>query len=280
MVTDITPRRYQLSITAALSAFCLVWTAHATQAEDSAIPRTADGKPDITGTWDNGSGIDFLNPQQLEGNSICVSGCARQNTSNTSASTAARRARPKPDRPTYKSEFVAKVKDLDEHQVKMDPVLRCLPPGLPRIGPPDKIVKEGDLFVFLYDDVTGNYFRLIPVGATEYRDDVEETYLGDSIAHWEGDTLVVESTKFTDDTWLTDDGSFHTADLRVEERITRKGDTIEWIATAYDPAVLAEPWTLRPRIAQLTDWEIVEAPPCIEQDLEHVVDGTHHDNPR
>ena len=275
MVIVSNPGRYHSLIVAAVIAWSICTIAFV-QAETSNIPRTTDGKPDLTGTWDNGSGIDFLNPQQLEGDSICVSGC----TTPATTSTAARRERPKPDRPTYKSEFAAKVKDLEARQVETDPVLRCLPPGLPRIGPPDKIVKQDNLFVFLYEDVTGNYFRLIPVGATEFRDDVEETYLGDSIAHWDGDTLVIESTKFTDDTWLTDDGSFHTLDLRVEERITRKGDTIEWLATAYDPSVLAEPWALRPRTAELTDWEIVEAPPCIERDLEHVVDGTHHDNPR
>ena len=51
-------------------------------------------------------------------------------------------------------------------------------------------------------------------------------------------------------------------------------------ATAYDPDVLAEPWAIRPRTAELTDLELVEAPECIEQDLSHIVDGSHHDNVR
>jgi hypothetical protein len=90
----------------------------------------------------------------------------------------------------------------------------------------------------------------------------------------------VESKKFTDNTWLTDDGSFHTKDLQVTEKITRSGDTLEWRATAYDPEVLAEPWQLRPRTAQLTDLEIIESPPCVERDLDHMEDMSSHDNPR
>ena len=109
---------------------------------------------------------------------------------------------------------------------------------------------------------------------------MEETYLGDSVGHWEGDTLVVETVNLIDETWLTDDGSFDTGDLRVVERLTRTGDTLQWQATSHDPAVLAEPWVQRPRIAHLTDVELVEAAPCIERDLPHMQDLSHHDNVR
>ena len=62
--------------------------------------------------------------------------------------------------------------------------------------------------------------------------------------------------------------------------ISRDGDTLQWLATAHDPEILAEPWELRPRIAQLTDDEILEAPPCIDRDLDHIVENLHHDNVR
>ena len=51
-------------------------------------------------------------------------------------------------------------------------------------------------------------------------------------------------------------------------------------ATAYDPAVLAEPWAKRARIATLTDQEIVQAPPCLERDLPIMNDASNHDNDR
>jgi len=232
-----------------------------------------DSSRDLNGTWDNGSGIDFVNPL-FAGESICLAGCE---TAETGASGSA--ALP-PDRPKYRPEFQARVADLDARQVDMDPVLRCFAPGVPRIGPPDKIVQRETEVVFLYDDVSGNFFRIVPLNQESHPTDTVPSYLGDAIGWWEGDTLVVETVNFNGETWLTDDGSFHTDQLRVIERLRRDGDTIVWQATAYDPAVLAEPWELRPRTAVRTDFEITEAPPCIERDLEHMVDDSSHDNPR
>jgi len=187
----------------------------------------------------------------------------------------------KPDRPKYKPQFEAKVKDLDARQVQTDPALRCKNPGLPRIGPPDKIVQIRGQVVFIYDDLSGSFFRVIPTDGRPHRTDVEASYLGDSVGRWDGDVLVIEATNFIDeDKWLSDDGTFHTAGLKVTERLRRSGDRIEYTAVAEDPAVLAEPWKLRPRVLQLSSTELVESAPCKETSLSHVVDGTHHDNPR
>jgi len=232
------------------------------------LPGTASAADDLSGTWDNGSGIDFVVPVQ-DGDSICILGCAQGEFAAQSR-----------NRPNYKPEYEAKARDLDERQVEEDTVLRCFSPGVPRIGPPDKIVQTLSEIIFLYDDYTGNYFRIVPVDGRGHRADVEPTFLGDAIGWWEDDTLVVETVNFNDDTWLIDDGSFHTTNLRVIERISRDGDTLEWHATAYDPEILAEPWELIPRIAQRTDQEILEAPPCIERDLDHMLDNSHHDNNR
>ena len=100
------------------------------------------------------------------------------------------------------------------------------------------------------------------------------------MGYWEGDTLVVETTNFNEDTWLTDDGTFHTTDLRVVERLWRESDTLNYQATAFDPAVLAEPWEKQVRVATLDDRELLPAPPCIERDLDLIIDGSHHDNRR
>ena len=256
---NIRVSRYLVTVVASL------WVVPAIAAE---APLAADGHPDLSGTWDNGSGVDFVEAV-FDGDSVCLRGCA---------------AGPQPtqrgDRPTYKPEYMAKVADLEERQVDEDTVLRCFSPGLPRIGPPDKIVQTPNEIIFLYDDYTGNYFRVVPMDGRPHRIDVEPGFLGDAIGWWEDDTLVVESVNFNDDTWLTDDGSFHTTDLKVIERISRDGNTLQWLATAHDPEILAEPWELRPRIAQLTDDEILEAPPCIDRDLDHIVENLHHDNVR
>ena len=244
----------------------------------AAVPRLADGTPDLNGVWDTGGTAGFLQPRQL-GASICVVAC--EELAQSASAEGAGRQRPPPDRPTYKPEYVAKVRDLNVRQVEEDPILRCVNPGLPRIGAPDKIVQTSDQLVFLYDDVNGNYFRVIPTDGRDHRTDVETTYLGDSVGYWEGETLVVETVNFNDETWLIDDGSFHTTDLRVVERLTRTGDTLEWQATSHDPAVLAEPWAMRPRTATLTDVEILQAPRCIDRDLPMMHDpALSHDNPR
>lgn len=239
-------------------------------------PRLADGRPDLNGTWDYGNLTPF-GAQRVGAASICVVAC--EEVPETAA--AGRTTRPPPDRPSYKAEYLATVHDLNARQVEEDPALRCENPGLPRIGPPDKIVQIPGQVVFLYDDLSGNFFRIIPTDGRDHRADAVPSYLGDAVGRWDGDTLVIETVNLNDETWLTDDGTFHTADLRVVERVSRNGDHLTWRATAHDPAVLAEPWSLRERKGSLSEIELVEAPPCVERDLEVVFDPTtSHDNPR
>lgn len=134
---------------------------------------------------------------------------------------------------------------------------------------------------FLYDDPNGSFFRIIPIDGRTHRTDVEASYLGDAVGRFDGDTLVVETVNLNDETWLTDNGAFHTRDLKVIERLRRVGDRLEYQATAEDPAVLAEPWTMRPRTLRLSDRELEEPPRCEDRDLPHMVDPSHfHDNPR
>jgi hypothetical protein len=239
-------------------------------------PRLADGHPDLNGVWENGGGIDFLQPQKTANGSICVRDC----DAPAPAGAAGAAARPAPDRPKYRSEFQARVAELKQKQVQFDPVLRCRPPGVPRIGPPDKIVQTSREVVFLYEDVSGPFYRIVPLNPKVRRNDESASYLGDAFGHWEGDTLVVETGNFNEDSWLTDDGAFHSAALRVTERLRRVGDVIEYNAIADDPRVLAEPWTLKPRRLVRTDLEFGEPAPCVEQDMALMQDGTYHTNPR
>jgi hypothetical protein len=263
------------NLAAVLVGLCVAAVAPVAAQPSAELPRTADGHPDLSGTWDNGAGIDFVRPKQ-EGDSICVVGCSGANPPQPATGAAP----PRPSTPQYRPEFAARVADLDKRQVEEDPVLRCFAPGVPRIGPPDKIVQRPGEAVFLYEDVSGSFFRIVPTDGRPHPTNNEPSFLGDAVGHWEGDTLVVETKNFNDQTWLTDNGAFHTTQLRVVERLSRTGDTLEWVATAHDPAVLAAPWELAKRVATHTDVEIVESPPCIDRSLEHMVDDSHHTNPR
>ena len=239
-------------------------------------PKLADGRIDFNGTWDHLGGIEFVRPVKKADGSICLIGCGP----------APGGAPPAPfppvqtDFPKYKPEFKAKVADFAKRQVELDTNLRCQAPGVPRIGPPSKIIQNAREVVFLYDDVNGAFFRIIPTDGRPHRKDVPASYLGDAVGRIEGDTLIVETVGFNEDTWLTDNGAFHTKDLKVTERFRRVGDTIEWRATVNDPSILSEPWQLKPQVMWITDIEIEEPARCEDRDVEHIIDGSHHDNPR
>ena len=256
-----------------------------------ATPHLADGKSDLNGTWDHLGGIEFVRPQNLDNGSVCVVGCppaAAAGAGGAGARTGGAGGRaggpsaapPAPNFPKYKQEFLAKVKDLSERQVEVDTALQCQPPGVPRIGPPAKIVQTAREVLFLYDDVNGSFFRIIPTDGRAHRKNLPASYLGDAIGRYEGDTLVVETVNFNEETWLSDNGAFHSKDLKVIERLRRVGDTIQYEATAHDPAVLVEPWKERTQTLWLTDREIEESPRCEDRDLDLIKDGSHHDNPR
>ena len=247
--------------------------------------------PDLSGTWGHQTvfGLDYVCGEALAGGSVRTTECPQPEGAQRPEEQAA-------DFPKYKPELLARVADLRDRQIETDTVLRCYPPGVPRIGPPAKIVQTATEVVFLYDDPNGSFYRVVPIDLStrsgappaEPRGDgrarqtaVSASYLGDAVGHFEGDVLVVETSNFSDETWLTDNGAFHTADLRVVERLRRVGDTIEYQATAHDPAVLAEPWALRPRVLTRSAQQLEEPPRCEERDLEDMVDESQfHDNPR
>jgi hypothetical protein len=272
------------SLFIAITAIVVVLLASVANAQTppASTPHLADSRPDLNGTWDHNS-LNFVRTQNLGGGSVCILDCPQGQAAAPGGNGAAIRAAVRgiaTTFPKYKPEFLAKVKDLSDHQVQTDTVLECQPPGVPRIGPPHKIVQNAHEVVFLYDDVNGGFFRIIPTDGRSHRKDVPPSYLGDGVGRWEGDTLVVETVNFNEDTWLIDNGAFHTKDLKVVERLRRVGNTIEYQAVAYDPAVLAEPWTLRPQTLKITDKELEEPDRCEDRDLDHIIDGSHHDNPR
>jgi hypothetical protein len=245
-------------------------------------PRLPGGRPDLNGTWDRLGGIEFVRPEKREDGSVCILGCAPPAGRGGAAGRGGGPPAPPPQGsfPKYKPEFLARVKDLGDRQVQTDTSLRCRPIGVPRIGPPGKIVQNAREVVFLYDDINGSFFRIIPTDGRGHRQGLPSSYLGDSIGRWEQDTLVIETVNFNDETWLTDNGAFHTTGLKVIERLRRIGDTIEYQAIADDPAVLAEPWATPPRRIWLTDQELEESPRCEDRDMDLIQDGSHHDNPR
>ncbi len=159
-------------------------------------------------------------------------------------------------RPIYKPENWDKVQQLDMWTNKNDPVMTCQPLGIPREGPPRRIYQTDKDITFLYfgGDAGGGYgeYRVIATDGRPHPKSAELdiTYMGDTVGHWDGDTLVLDSVAFTDTTWLGRGGLFHSDQMHVVERFKREGDALLYDVTVEDPEVLAEPYVYPTRVVR------------------------------
>ena len=157
-------------------------------------------------------------------------------------------------RPIYKPEFWDKVQELDQWTNKEDPIMTCQPMGLPRALTPRRIFQTVNDITMLY--TTSDYgggnreFRSIPTDGRKHdpKKALEATYMGYTVGSWEGDTLVLDSISFVDTTWLGRGGLFHSANMHIVERFTRKGNELYYDITVEDPDVFVEPWVMPTRI--------------------------------
>lgn len=134
----------------------------------------------------------------------------------------------------------------------------CTPPGVPAatMQPyPLQIIQKPGLVVILYEAY--HIFRVIPTDGRPHPDDLDPTYMGNSVGHWEGDTLVVDVTGFNDKTMV---GSYyHTTAYHVVERYHRVSyDELDYEATIDDPNVFAAPWKQSSRMRLHPEWQIQE----------------------
>ena len=231
----------------------------------SPTPRGADGKPDLTGVWQGGSTIRG-NWEQANGG-VGVGGSGRDPAAPVVLSSndrpAGREAAP------YQPWAAQKVLEAFNRRGIDDPTAQCLPAGLPRtvmLGLfPQQFIHTPKQVVMLYEYM--NVFRVIPIDA-KHRDDLIPSFMGDSVAHWEGDTLVVDVIGFNDKTWLAGTGTFHTDALHVTERYTRVDkDQIDYEVTMEDPNVLTKPWTLRTTL-MLREGTKLQEYTCVENNID------------
>jgi hypothetical protein len=178
--------------------------------------------------------------------------------------------------PSYKPELQTKVKYLLDHEAKLDKVFFCGKPGVPRIGSPRQIITLPNKMVFLYEDASGDPYRIVYTDGRAHDPNAEPTYYGDSIGHWDGNTLVVDSTNFVEDTWFGEGGYFHTQTMHVYERFWKVGDNLAYQITVDDPNVLTEPWTQAPRIIKPSTEPLLESPVCVEDDAHRMDNLDHH----
>jgi hypothetical protein len=131
---------------------------------------------------------------------------------------------------------------------KEDPEGMCLPPGLPRMAAtpfPFQIYQLPDRLMFVYEG-GAHMWRFVYMDGRSHSQAAMDypTYLGESIGHWEGDTLVVDAIGFNDRTWIDAAGHPHSEKLHVIERYTRVDEnTLHFEATVDDRGAYTKPWT-------------------------------------
>ena len=196
-------------------------------------PKTAEGKPDLSGIWNlttTAGGISQLKPSEIKPWALKVS------------------------------------KEREEALGRGNPGVNCLPTGPRPPAGPAKIVQTPTLIIILYEDLT---YRQIFLDGRDLPKEPNPAWMGYSVGHWEGDTLVVESIGYNDRTWL-ERGYPHTESLRSTERFHR-GDFghLKVDATYSDPEAYNRPWTGKTEWRYFADTDLLEYV-CAENEKDSV----------
>jgi hypothetical protein len=149
------------------------------------------------------------------------------------------------------------------NSVAYDPEGFCLPPGGPRMFGtpyPAQFLQQPDRIVVIFEG-GAHVWREIHMDGRSLpkREDLNPTYFGYAVGHWDGDTLVVETTGFNEKTWLNFNGTMHTDELTTVERISRPNrNTLHYEATINDPGAYSAPWTVAWDIPWVEGAELAE----------------------
>ena len=229
----------------------------------SAVPRLTDGHPDLSGVWWGGADV----------------GGRRGGGPGRG-----RGAAPPYFTSLYQPAAAAKAKTLSD---KDDPTLRCVPTAfgtlnvsLWDVGAVGQIISTPKFVVMLTETFHG--FRLVPTDGRQHREELPPAYRGDSVGHWEGDTLVVDTRNFTDNTWMSAEGrvSHHSDALRLVERYRRiDANTLEIEATVEDPKVLTGPWTVPKQTLVLAPFDQIMPLNCSGIETQGLMDAAAKQTP-
>ena len=231
-------------ITAALGAAVLLAVGILTSGQgpsrvpESIAPRTPDGKPNLNGIWQvlNTANWD-LEPHQAQPSAVLALGAAGAVPPGPGVVEG--------NEIPYQPWAAAKKKENGANWLTADPEVKCYLPGVPRatyMPFPFQIVQTAKTVVMAYE--YANASRMIPI-ANEKEKSPAEMWMGDSLGHWDGDTLVVDVKSFNDRTWFDRAGNFHSNALHVIERYTPiDANAIGYEATIEDEKVFTRPWKI------------------------------------
>ena len=228
-------------------------TANHTTGQGGRTPRTADGKPNLNGIWQvtNTANWDLL-PHTVRP-AVAQPGVYANHpvlAAPVLALGATGLVPPGPgvvdgDQIPYKPDAAARKAENAEHWLDRDPEVRCYMPGIPRamyMPYPFQITQGANKIqmVFAY----ANASRTIYLDAAPQPP--ADMWMGHSVGHWEGNTLVVDVAHFNDRTWLSRSGDFHSDALHLVERFTPiTPDALRYEVTVEDPNVFTRPWKMK-----------------------------------
>jgi hypothetical protein len=262
--------QYRFGIPVVAGAFCLTASLLCAQWVNyrvPGVPRTAGGKvnlsapapkgpggkPDLSGVWESAPGYFLDLAKDLKPGEVTMLPWA---------------------------EALQAEREGKEHQD--DPLAECMPPGVPRINMstdnaphPFKIVQTPSLIVLLYETSANSTFRQVFLDGRPLPKDPQPSWLGYSVGHWEGNTLVVETTGFNGRAWVdTAKGRPQTDAARVTERFTRLDfGHLEMDITVDDPKAYAKPWRAKVPVHLLPDTDLIETYCENEKDAPHKKGG-------
>jgi len=208
-------------------------TPHATPS--GPVPRTREGRPDLSGVWYAQRTVDPGKPSPLPWADVLQ----RERAANNS---------------------------------KDSPGAHCLPRGLTNAGAlfPYKLVQTPALLVMIFEDDTPSHRQVFLDGRGHPRDP-NPNWMGHSIGRWAGDDLVVDTVGFNDQSWLDNIGHPHTEMLHITERLHRADlGHLEIEFTIEDPGAYSKPWVIK-RVADLDTKDEIGEYVCIDRDAAHMV---------
>ena len=236
-------RRFIGAIFAAGTLF--LSTLSAQQAPVYRAPRTADGKPNLNGIW---QAINEAN-WDIEAHNAGFGTVPTLGAINAIPPGMGIVDGTLP----YKPEALAKKKENFANRGKGDPEAKCYRLGVPRsmYAPyPFQIIQSTDHIMMVFQ--FANALRTVYM--TNQKPAPAESWMGWSNGRWEGETLVIETTGFNDQTWFDRAGNYHSNALKVVERISaRSADTLNYEATIDDPKVFTRPWKISMPLYRRTD---------------------------
>ena len=229
----------------------LVAAGIAVAAPSGTIPRAADGKPSLSGVWD----IPYVPDMSKTG---------RPSPGGTPAQIG-------PGALPFTAWGAQDFKNYNPE--KFDYTGHCLPMGWTRqmnTPMPLEIMQEPNRIAILFE--AWQTFKVIPTDGRDHPKNVDATWMGNSVGHWEGETLVIDTIGFNEKTRLDTIGHPHSSQLHVVERLTRTDSMhMAYEVTVTDPKAYTEPFTNQRIFTLKPDWELMEY--SCEENNKEVTEG-------